>query len=153
MPWRKYFNPNARILKIVHKYIFTYLQNVLLKKWKTTGSYSEASGGRLSSLQPLAPPTRNVEKNRKCRKFIIFFSEMSVEKKIVKIFSKFSFRFFKKKSVEIRRLCMQNFMIICQGVPEISVRTNRQTQVEDLLYRLVRLFFTRLLRHQKKVMG
>ena len=55
-----------------------------------------------------------------------------LKKKIVKNFSKFSFRFFKKKSVEIRRLCMQNFMIICQGVPEISVRTNRQTQDEDL---------------------
>ena len=46
---------------------------------------------------------------------------------------------------------MQNFMIICQGVPEVSVRTNRQTQVKDLLCRLVRLFFTRLLRRQKKV--
>ena len=32
-------------------------------------------------------------------------------------------------------LRMQNYTIIGQGVLEISVRTNKQTQDEDLLYR------------------
>ena len=33
------------------------------------------------------------------------------------------------------RLRMQNFVVIGQGVPALHVLTDRQTQVQDLLYR------------------
>ena len=61
-----------------------------------------------------------------------FFEEKKFAKKIVKIFLKiFFFDFPKFFSVEIfhmmSRLRMQNNTVIGQGVPEISVRTDRHT--------------------------
>ena len=52
------------------------------------------------------------------------------------------FDFPKIFSVEIfhmmSTLCMQNYSIIGQGVPEIQGVTDRQTQDEDLLYRCLK---------------
>ena len=76
----------------------------------------------------MVPKKKNLMKTKsEAEKFL----KQKKEKKFVKIFSKFFFFFdFPKKiSVEIfymmSTLRMQNYTIIGQGVPEISVRTHR----------------------------
>ena len=116
----------------------------------------EASGGRLASLAYTArhslrspsPLWKNIRENHPPKNRVKYYkkklhmwkkncavenfcSKKNFEKKIHE-FRNFFFSIFRKKiPVEIfymiNRLRMQNFTIIGQGVPEISVGTNRQT--------------------------